>query len=121
MTRRPSSLTARGLADRADADDPLEPVTTAAWFLPSRIDTPVDHRPGASPGVARARTAASRGNIGVTAFSPDARSRSVMPSATKAEEVSLNRVKSAHCRVVLGNPPLNLMDNRPSIWATKGK
>jgi hypothetical protein len=36
----------RGLADRADADDPLEPLTSVAWFLVSRIDTTVDGRPG---------------------------------------------------------------------------
>src|SRR5213595_1462883 len=32
-----------------------------------------------------------------------------MPSATKTAQVSLNRVTPAHCRVVLDNPPLNLM------------
>ena len=38
-----------------------------------------------------------------------ARNRSVMPSATKAAQVRLNRVTPSHCRVVLDNPPLNLM------------
>ena len=32
-----------------------------------------------------------------------------MTSATKAAQVSLNRVTPSHCRVVLDNPPLNLM------------
>src|SRR5437773_9411274 len=32
-----------------------------------------------------------------------------VPSATKAAQVRLNRVTSSHCRVVLDNPPLNLM------------
>ena len=32
-----------------------------------------------------------------------------MPSATKAAQVSLNRVTPTHCRVVLDNPPVNLM------------
>ena len=36
---------------------------------------------------------------------PDA----VMHSATKAAQVRLNRVTSSYCRVVLDNPPLNLM------------
>src|SRR3954467_15091130 len=40
---------------------------------------------------------------------PYARSRSLMPSATKAAQVTLNRVTPSYCRVVLDNPPLNLM------------
>ena len=40
---------------------------------------------------------------------PYARSRSVMPAATTAAQVRLNRVTPSHCRVVLDNPPLNLM------------
>src|SRR5258708_33402346 len=32
-----------------------------------------------------------------------------MPSATMAAQVTLNRVTPSHCRVVLDNPPLNLM------------
>jgi enoyl-CoA hydratase/carnithine racemase len=32
-----------------------------------------------------------------------------MPSATKAPQVRLNQVSSSQCRVVLDNPPLNLM------------
>src|SRR6059036_3765848 len=40
---------------------------------------------------------------------PYARSRSVMPAATMAAQVRLNRVTPSHCRVVLDNPPLNLM------------
>src|SRR5437868_15261376 len=32
-----------------------------------------------------------------------------MPSATMAAQVTLNRVTPTHCRVVLDNPPLNLM------------
>jgi enoyl-CoA hydratase/carnithine racemase len=32
-----------------------------------------------------------------------------MPSATKVPQVRLNRVSSSQCRVVLDNPPLNLM------------
>ena len=32
-----------------------------------------------------------------------------MPSATETAQVSLNRVTPSHCRVVLDNPPLNLM------------
>src|SRR6059058_4818202 len=32
-----------------------------------------------------------------------------MPSATEAAQVRLNRVTPSHCRVVLDNPPLNLM------------
>jgi enoyl-CoA hydratase/carnithine racemase/MFS family permease len=39
---------------------------------------------------------------------PQARS-SVMPSATKAAQVRLDRVTPSHCRVVLDNPPVNLM------------
>src|SRR6476661_4474792 len=40
---------------------------------------------------------------------PYARSRSVMPTATKAAQVRLNRVTASQCRVVLDNPPVNLM------------
>src|SRR5205085_9854616 len=40
---------------------------------------------------------------------PYARSRTDMPSATMAAQVTLNRVTPTHCRVVLDNPPLNLM------------
>ena len=32
-----------------------------------------------------------------------------MPSATEAAQVTLNKVTPSHCRVVLDNPPLNLM------------
>src|SRR3954454_953459 len=32
-----------------------------------------------------------------------------MPSATKTAQVRLDRVTPSHCRVVLDNPPLNLM------------
>ena len=32
-----------------------------------------------------------------------------MPSATEAAQVRLDRVTPSHCRVVLDNPPLNLM------------
>src|SRR6202021_2359959 len=32
-----------------------------------------------------------------------------VPSATKAAQVRLDRVTPTHCRVVLDNPPLNLM------------
>src|ERR1700744_3050070 len=32
-----------------------------------------------------------------------------VPSATKAAQVRLDRVTPSHCRVVLDNPPLNLM------------
>jgi enoyl-CoA hydratase/carnithine racemase len=32
-----------------------------------------------------------------------------MPSATKAAQIRLNEVTPSHCRVVLDNPPLNLM------------
>jgi enoyl-CoA hydratase/carnithine racemase len=32
-----------------------------------------------------------------------------VPSATGAAQVRLDRVTPAHCRVVLDNPPLNLM------------
>src|SRR5690348_8386718 len=32
-----------------------------------------------------------------------------VPSAAKAAQVRLNRVTPSHCRVVLDNPPLNLM------------
>jgi enoyl-CoA hydratase/carnithine racemase len=32
-----------------------------------------------------------------------------MPSATEAAQVTLNRATRSHCRVVLDNPPLNLM------------
>jgi len=32
-----------------------------------------------------------------------------MNSATKAAQVRLNRVTPSHCRVVLDNPPLNLL------------
>ena len=38
-----------------------------------------------------------------------ARSRSAMPSATQTAQVRLDRVTPAHCRVVLDNPPFNLM------------
>jgi hypothetical protein len=38
-----------------------------------------------------------------------------VPSATKAAQVSLNRVTDSNCRVVLDNPPLNLI--RPEfVW-----
>src|SRR6266576_2238342 len=40
---------------------------------------------------------------------PYARSRSVMSAATVAAQVRLNRVTPSRCRVVLDNPPLNLM------------
>src|SRR3989454_4370888 len=40
---------------------------------------------------------------------PYARSRSVMSAATMAAQVRLNRITPSHCRVVLDNPPLNLM------------
>jgi enoyl-CoA hydratase/carnithine racemase len=33
-----------------------------------------------------------------------------MNSTTKAAQVRLNRVTPSYCRVVLDNPPLNLMD-----------
>jgi enoyl-CoA hydratase/carnithine racemase len=33
-----------------------------------------------------------------------------MPSATKTAQVRLDHVTPSHCRVVLDNPPLNLMD-----------
>ncbi len=32
-----------------------------------------------------------------------------MPSATETAQVKLNRIGPSHCRVVLDNPPLNLM------------
>src|SRR6266436_6259105 len=40
---------------------------------------------------------------------PYTRSRSVMSSTTMAPQIRLNRVTPSHCRVVLDNPPLNLM------------
>src|SRR5882724_11944519 len=69
----------------------------------------VDGRPGdltrASPGREQVRPrAASQSHR-----RPYARSRSLMPSATKAAQVTLNRVTPSYCRVVLDNPPLNLM------------
>jgi enoyl-CoA hydratase/carnithine racemase len=41
---------------------------------------------------------------------PYAKSRSVMPIATTTARVRLNRVTDSYFRVVLDNPPLNLMD-----------
>ncbi len=32
-----------------------------------------------------------------------------VPSAAKAAQVRLNRVTPSHCRVVLDNPPVNLI------------
>ncbi len=40
---------------------------------------------------------------------PYARSRNAMPAATMAAQVRLNRAAPSYCRVVLDNPPLNLM------------
>src|SRR3954467_11043431 len=61
----------RGLADRADADDPLERVTSMTSFLPS----PDRHNEGRQtrgpdPGVARARAGAPWGNVPVTPSCP---------------------------------------------------
>jgi enoyl-CoA hydratase/carnithine racemase len=40
---------------------------------------------------------------------PYARSMSLMSTTTTAAQIRLNRVTPSHCRVVLDNPPLNLM------------
>src|SRR6266851_10322917 len=45
----------------------------------------------------------------VTHVTPYTRNRSVMSSTTTAAQIRLNRVTPSHCRVVLDNPPLNLM------------
>src|SRR5216117_2528821 len=45
----------------------------------------------------------------VTHVIPYTGSRSVMSSTTMAAQIRLNRVTPSHCRVVLDNPPLNLM------------
>src|SRR5580765_3867421 len=49
------------------------------------------------------------GQIRVTYVIPYTKSRSVMSSATMAVQIRLNRVTPLYCRVVLDNPPLNLM------------
>src|SRR3954447_15226868 len=74
-----------------------------------RLDRVYDGRPGdltrASPGREHARPGTTCSHTS----SPYSRSRSVMPSATKAAQVRLNRVTPSHCRVTLDNSPLNLM------------
>src|SRR3954451_20071392 len=69
----------------------------------------VDGRPGdltrASPGREQVRPRATS----QSQRHPYTRRRSLMPSATKAAQVTLNRVTPSYCRVVLDNPPLNLM------------
>src|SRR3954468_18012517 len=76
---------------------------------PMRLDRVYGGRPGdltrASPGREHARPETTCSHTS----SPYTRTRSVMPSATKAAQVTLNRVTPSHCRVVLDNPPLNLM------------
>src|SRR4051812_36041815 len=49
------------------------------------------------------------GQCRVTHVIPYTRSRSVMSSTTMAAQIRLNRVTPSHCRVLLDNPPLNLM------------
>src|SRR5438874_685421 len=49
------------------------------------------------------------GQCRVTHVIPYTRSRSVMSSTTMAAQIRLSRVTPSHCRVVLDNPPLNLM------------
>jgi hypothetical protein len=52
-----------------------------------------------------------------------------MPSATMPPQVRLDRVTPSHCRVVIENPPLNVMGpefvseirlRRPTIWLPRG-
>jgi len=62
-------------------------------------------RPGCCPGANR-RAPWERPDHTVV---PYARSRSVMPSATQPAQVRLEQVTPSRCRVVLDNPPLNLM------------
>ena len=40
-----------------------------------------------------------------------------VPPAAKAAQVRLHRVTPSHCRVVLDNPPLNLMGPEFDTWA----
>src|SRR5438477_6992994 len=49
------------------------------------------------------------GQCRVTHVTPLHQNRSVMSSTTTAAQIRLNRVTPSHCRVVLDNPPLNLM------------
>src|ERR1700680_3416709 len=49
------------------------------------------------------------GQCRVTHVIPYTRSRRVMFSTTTPAQIRLNRVTPSHCRVVLDNPPLNLM------------
>ena len=46
MEQAYKSVAAELVRGLADADDPLEPLTSVASFLLSRIDTTVDGRPG---------------------------------------------------------------------------
>ena len=51
----------------------------------------------------------TRGQCRVTHVIPHTGSRSVMSSTTMAAQIRLDRVTPSHCRVILDNPPLNLM------------
>ena len=81
------------------------PVIIAGATRPQERDAEGKYRPADQPG-ASIRALGQRPSHTVIFC---ARNRSVMPSATKAAQVRLNRVTPSHCRVVLDNPPLNLM------------
>src|SRR6185312_436655 len=70
---------------------------------------PRDLTRGPGRGVARARTVAPHGNVPGPTVIPYARSRTVMSSATKVGQVRIEQATPSLCRVVLDNPPLNLM------------
>src|SRR3954468_2506502 len=76
---------------------------------PMRLDRVYGGRPGdltrASPGREHARPETTCSHTS----SPYTRTRSVMPSATTASQVRLHHDSPSYCRVVLDNPPLNLM------------
>src|SRR5882724_10795552 len=70
-----------------------------------RPDSDQGHDPDV-PGRERAHRGAMSSH---TRHPPYTRNRSVMSSTMTAAQIRLNRVTPSHCRVVLDNPPLNLM------------
>jgi enoyl-CoA hydratase/carnithine racemase len=64
---------------------------------------------GPDPGGCPDANRRALGQHASNAVIPYAKSRSVMSSAPKTAEVRLERVTPSHCRVVLDNPPVNLV------------
>jgi enoyl-CoA hydratase/carnithine racemase len=64
---------------------------------------------GPDPGGCPDANRRALGQHASNAVIPYAKSRSVMSSPPKAAEVRLERVTPSHCRVVLDNPPVNLV------------